>query len=209
MSNNIFYDFEFHEDGRVIVPISVGMVKDTGESFYAQSLNFNPKECNRWVQEHVLPHLYSCPRHEEIIKQAEDEVTDALHYEMWYHKWNGCSEPDCPWMLKDHMAEEIKNFVGAEAPTFYGWYSAYDHVALAQLYGPMVELPANWPMYTFDIRQWHAMVGEPVIPLQESTVHNALNDAKENLRRYQFLKEYTISEMKRIDSFYRTGHMGF
>lgn len=202
MSNNIFYDFEFAEDGRTITPISLGMVKESGEALYKQFLNFNPSICNEWVQNNVLPYLYRCTEY------AEQNLSLAV--EIHIHRMEGCSNIDCPWSFKTDAAMEVQQFVdGVEPPTFYGWYSAYDHVALAQLYGAMVDLPHGWPMWTFDLKQWHKMIGEPVLPLQESVKHNALEDARENLKRYQFLKDYTINEMKRIDSLYRKGHMDF
>lgn len=68
------------------------------------------------------------------------------------------------------IAEEIKQFVrckydsdhdgncynhikGCPSPTFYGYYSAYDHVALCWLFGKMIDLPKGFPMYTRDLKQ--------------------------------------------------------
>ena len=36
---------------------------------------------------------------------------------------------------------------------FYGYYSAYDHVALCWLFGKMIDLPESFPMYTIDLKQ--------------------------------------------------------
>lgn len=38
-------------------------------------------------------------------------------------------------------------------PQFYGYYSAYDHVALCWLFGKMIDLPKGFPMYTIDLKQ--------------------------------------------------------
>ena len=35
----------------------------------------------------------------------------------------------------------------------YGYYSAYDHVALCWLFGKMINLPSGFPMYTIDLKQ--------------------------------------------------------
>lgn len=35
----------------------------------------------------------------------------------------------------------------------YGYYSAYDHVALCWLFGKMMDLPKGFPMYTHDLKQ--------------------------------------------------------
>jgi len=41
-------------------------------------------------------------------------------------------------------------FVGIN---LYGYYSAYDHVALCWLFGKMINLPKGFPMYTRDLKQ--------------------------------------------------------
>ena len=38
-------------------------------------------------------------------------------------------------------------------PTLYGYYSAYDHVALSWIFGKMIDLPKGFPMYTRDLKQ--------------------------------------------------------
>ena len=35
----------------------------------------------------------------------------------------------------------------------YGYYSAYDHVALSWIFGKMIDLPKGFPMYTRDLKQ--------------------------------------------------------
>ena len=35
----------------------------------------------------------------------------------------------------------------------YGYYSAYDHVALSWIFGKMIDLPNGFPMYTRDLKQ--------------------------------------------------------
>lgn len=195
MSNNIFYDFEFAEDGETIIPISVGMVKEHGEPLYIQFLDFVPSDCNDWVQENVLPHLLHCPSFESLFSIAN------LIDEIFFHRENECKHADCPWMWKNEAATLIRDFVEDPLdtpPTFYGWYSAYDHVALCQLYGTMADLPEGWPMLTFDLKQWHLMLGEPTLSKQESTVHNALEDAKQNLQRYKELYAFHKEETRKI-----------
>jgi 3' exoribonuclease, RNase T-like len=57
-------------------------------------------------------------------------------------------------------------------------YAAYDHVALAQLWGPMIGLPAGIPMYTNDLQQMKRRLGSGWRPDQSpEEAHNALADA--------------------------------
>lgn len=64
------------------------------------------------------------------------------------------------------IADEVKTFLynGYEMNTFhqdiknnpiklFGYYSAFDHVCLAWLYGKMINLPSHFPMYTRDLKQ--------------------------------------------------------
>lgn len=54
----IFFDTEFYENGRTIDLISIGMVREDGEEYYAES-PMGRSFANRsdWLKENVLPHL--------------------------------------------------------------------------------------------------------------------------------------------------------
>lgn len=51
-----FFDTEFMEDGRLIEPLSIGIVAEDGREYYAE-FHHDPKRANIWVAENVLPHL--------------------------------------------------------------------------------------------------------------------------------------------------------
>jgi hypothetical protein len=58
---------------------------------------------------------------------------------------------------KTNQTEEsiVKNdlkTVFDEKPVFYGYYSAYDWVALCWLFGKMIDLPKNFPSYCHDVK---------------------------------------------------------
>ena len=107
-----------------------------------------------------------------------------------------------PWVQRNvlpHLASEppmslwsigdsLKIFVGPEKPEFWGYYADYDWVVFCQIFGSMINLPKGWPMYCRDLKQWCDQLGNPRLPTQESVEHNALNDARWNLRVYNFLK---------------------
>lgn len=54
----IWLDTEFIEDGRTIDLLSIGMVREDGEEFYAEANWPDISRANDWVRDHVLPHLY-------------------------------------------------------------------------------------------------------------------------------------------------------
>ena len=75
------------------------------------------------------------------------------------------------------IAEEIREFVG-HAPVFWAWYADYDWVALCQLYGTMMDLPPQWPMFCRDLRQIHAGPELPTQDAYDGPEHHALADAR-------------------------------
>jgi 3'-5' exoribonuclease-like protein len=52
-----FLDTEFYEDGRIIDLISIALVSEDGQFYYAVSEEFDAEKCNEWVRENVLPKL--------------------------------------------------------------------------------------------------------------------------------------------------------
>lgn len=52
-----FLDTEFHEDGRIIDLISIALVSEHGDNYYAVSTDFDAAACSDWVKANVLPKL--------------------------------------------------------------------------------------------------------------------------------------------------------
>lgn len=127
------------------------------------------------------------------------------------------------------IAQEVKNFCYLDKETkdnggqfvsgsfipnqypnieLYGYYSAYDHVALCWLFGKMMDLPKGFPMYCKDLKQ---ILDEKAIEYdddqysnlsldgkinylktnskypKQSNEHNALEDARWNKQLHEFL----------------------
>lgn len=53
----IFFDTEFIEDGRTIDLISIGLVREDGTTYYAESSECDFSKASPWVFSHVLPNL--------------------------------------------------------------------------------------------------------------------------------------------------------
>lgn len=164
----LFYDFEFVEDGQTIDPVSVGMVREDGTELYAvfatadeAALTGDPwLRDNVWVQLPTVP----CPPGHRCLTRGHG------HLDL------------------DHPAvrppAQIRNLVGdfiQDTPDVQLWadHSAYDHVALAQLWGRMVALPTHVPMFTSELQQEARRLGAAALPAQEpGTQHHALLDAR-------------------------------
>lgn len=171
-----FYDTEFHEDGSTIDFISIGMVSEDGREFYAVSNEFNTRRVakNDWLMENVM----STIRHDKFV--VADYAGFPLVRDIYVTDDNS--------MDKWRIAKAIEEFVGDDPnPEFWAWYSAYDHVCLAQLWGKMIDLPSRVPMWTDDIKTLHRMSGFIDLPKQPDGHHNALDDARHNVVRYNYL----------------------
>lgn len=84
------------------------------------------------------------------------------------------------------IAEGIREFVGSE-PEFWGYYCAYDWVALCRMYGTLMDLPRGWPMLCYDLRQHLDGRGLAVVRQPDDMPHHALSDAHwiaETFRQY-------------------------
>jgi 3' exoribonuclease, RNase T-like len=82
-----------------------------------------------------------------------------------------------PWKSRSQIRDEILAFVGPEKPEFWGYYADYDWVVFCQLFGRMVDLPKNFPMYCRDLKQLLDDKGNPKIHFRPTIEHNALADA--------------------------------
>jgi hypothetical protein len=221
--------------------ISIGIVSEDNREYYAISKDFNLKEAwNRydlepdidnggikkvyWIRENVLNPIFM------ELQQKEREYLDKQKRIIGYapsinSEW---SYSNFKTLINKYgksnkqIADEIKLFTMQysenkneiwDKPTFYGYYSAYDHVALCWLFGKMIDLPKGFPMYTIDLKQ---MLDEKIsqdnleingvkIPNynldkkiqtiknitnypKQTNEHNALSDAHFNYNLYKFLQ---------------------
>jgi hypothetical protein len=91
-------------------------------------------------------------------------------------------------VAREEIGPKVLTFVGTEKPEFWAYYADYDWVALCQLYGTMMDLPKGWPMYCRDVKQFCDDLGNPKLPEQTSTEHNALADALWTREAWEFLR---------------------
>lgn len=137
----IYLDTEFIEDGHTIDLVSIGLVREDGAEYYAESLDADHDRASDWVKDNVLRHLRG------------------------------------PMRPRATIAADIVRFVG-DKPEFWAWYADYDWVVLCQLYGTMLDLPAEWPMFCRDLRQLTDSAGLPEQDGSDGPEHHALSDAR-------------------------------
>lgn len=160
MTELFFIDSEFEEDGKTIMPISLAIVKPDKRHLYIE-FDFDVPRAQR--NPFVRDNVLPHLRNKERLtrEQARDEVMSFVGWK------RSCLDLE-----------------------FWGYYADYDWVLLAQLFGRMVDLPPNYPMFCMDLQQWWCQLGYPdgVKPGKPKKAHDALEDALWNLRFYNALK---------------------
>lgn len=160
----IFYDCEFVERGRElpIQLVSIGLVREDGAELYAineESLSTIFR--NPWTAINLPP---------QLPIQMDDPTIfqwDAVH-------------PEYRFVLAlDRLADEVRRFITEVSDVeLWAYYSAYDHVALCQLFGSMAELPSGIPMWTHDLMQLHEQHRVVPLPPEPENLHHAMADAR-------------------------------
>ena len=154
----VVYDTEFIDNGSTIDLISIGMVDDQGYSYYAISTEFDESKASEWVRDNVLAKLP--PRGGSV------------------------------WKSRDQIMQGVYSFLTRVHDDIQLWadYGAYDHVALAQLFGTMMDLPDGVPMFTHELQQLWEQAGRPEKPPQ-SNEHDALADARYGMALWRLCTE--------------------
>ncbi|MCV7255284.1 3'-5' exoribonuclease [Mycobacterium hackensackense] len=176
------YDTEFIEDGKTIDLISIGIVADDGREYYAVNADCDfARACfSDWLWDNVVRHLPT----------TKKDWTDPNHARRITHldRSAACVKPK--WVI----ANEVRDFIVGDLidrdetvseedwPELWAYYGAYDHVALCQLWGAMVDHPRFMPMYSHDIKQEMDRLGiRSAVEPQPANAHDALADARWNM----------------------------
>lgn len=215
---NYYIDTEFHEYKRefyiyqdngqgepiatevkevdTIELISIGIVSEDYREYYAICKEFDIEEAwnNKWLRENVLKSIA-----EELHLIA---YADLSLFKEAINKYG---------KTKETIAQEIKEFTKKKevesSISFYAYYADYDWVVFCWLFGRMIDLPKDFPMYCKDLKQdidslqtiveernqWHGsaswldvLKSYPNYPKQNNE-HNALADAKWNKELHDFI----------------------
>jgi hypothetical protein len=161
--------------------ISIGIVDETGRSFYAISNEFKEHDANDWVKENVIAKLPSKKEFPNLYK-SEEEIKEELLY------FFCCAENTIE-----------KKWYAPSETEIYAYYADYDWVVFCSLFGTMMDLPQNFPMFCMDLKQmmeerklsteWK----QRICPDPEGE-HDALVDANWNKKLY--------SEIIKAQSYY-------
>lgn len=96
--------------------------------------------------------------------------------------------PNKPRLTVEEIAAKFQAWVGTEEkPEFWAYYADYDWVVVCQMFGTMMDLPAGWPKWCRDIKQWCASLGDPTLP--KMSEEQAVEDARWNKKAWEFLRD--------------------
>lgn len=208
----ITYDLEFIDDGETIDLVSLGMIAGDLRRLYVINRDFDQAKLlrNPWMRHNVWPSL---PLDKSHMQEGSGRGLGRMFpkamcmcpkqedggYECWH--WNGKLDKDHPDVRPmGQIRRMVSDFIKAAHPNsvdiknrddvrMWAYYGAYDHVRLAQIFGPMVSLPDHVPMLTHDLKSEAMRLGNPKMPEQKGRLHNALDDAAGNLAKALFLRD--------------------
>jgi hypothetical protein len=197
----IWYDTEFLEDGRTILPISIGMVREDGETLYAVNdqllrppvgLSVPPDypyarvAKHEWLMANVVPHLPLYAH--EGARKRHGPVGSTIGGEGFFHL-----DPEHSAVLPLRLIRaQVRQFVlEVQEPELWSWFASYDHLVLCQLFGKMIDLPEGFPMHTNDVMTLATLAGgrQASEPTQKDHVHDALADAWHHKALWKFYTE--------------------
>jgi hypothetical protein len=163
----IYHDWEFLENGETIQPIAVAMCTDDGRELYRvfREIELEPLYSeiigHEWLRANVLPHLpwRAVPGGVPVLDVLSPSVA-----------------------AREQIRTDVRAFLGGYPAgiELWGWYSSYDHVCLAQLFGKMIDLPEGVPMWTNDLRQRldEFRLSESALPGIEGKNHDPLAEVR-------------------------------
>ncbi len=183
-----FLNTQFIDSGNFIDLISIGVECSNGNSFYAISSEFNPRNADEWVLENVLKELPSIhifddqPYGDLLLSDARWQPEIVLH--------DSPQDEElftCPWKFRDRIAFELTHFLkkgecrkasGFESLEkvaianaepdhdieIWSYYADYHWVAFCQLFGKMIDLPFGIPHHCLDVKQYAVRLGNPDLP---------------------------------------------
>lgn len=132
----LFFDTEFtglHKDTTLI---SIGIVSEDGKKFYAESTDYDAKQCDDWIQDNVLSHTILQGNEEMACELSKDSQTTIVIGRV------------------ENIVSELKQWLSQfDDVQFVSDVCHYDFVLLIDLFGTAFDLPKNVSASCHDINQ--------------------------------------------------------
>jgi hypothetical protein len=166
----VFFDTEFTGLHQNTTLISIGLISETGEKFYAELTDYDETQVDNWIRENVINKLYLTTK----------RITNEYPNKMLFVKGDN-------YYIKEQLSAWIRQFDKIE---MWSDCLSYDWVLFCQIFGHAFSIPKNVYYIPFDICTLFKEKGiDPDISREEFTSdiantasvynkHNALYDAE-------------------------------
>lgn len=136
----IFFDTEFTGLHQNTTLISIGLVAETGESFYAEFTDYNPNQVDRWIADNVLTNTLYLQRRisKNVSFLPSGQVQPDNHF----------------WGSKPYVLPRLDYWLTHLAKDKIEMWSdclAYDWVLFCELFGGAFSIPKNIYYIPFDL----------------------------------------------------------
>jgi 3'-5' exoribonuclease Rv2179c-like domain len=173
----LWFDWEFIDTGTLLLPLSLGIEREDGATYYAEVEDTPTDEASDWVIANVMSLMTRFTNVEPLSKGSLASNGKA---------WRDIVKP------QHQIAEEVRDFAG-EQPEWWGYIVTCDWRLLTQLYGTLLDVPTAWG-FPYEIAQLfdHAhMSGQPEdwVP-QPAWQHHALADAGWNRKVWDRIQDW-------------------
>lgn len=176
----IFFDTEFTGLHQKTTLISIGLVSEDGECFYAELNDFDQNQVDDWISKNVIKNL--------ILQSSTPQVSKYSRKNKQTTYFGNKK------MLKTELEKWFKKFDNVE---IWSDCLSYDWVLFNEIFGHAFNIPKNVYYIPFDICTLFKQKGiDPDISREEfsnmmdnSQKHNALWDAKVIKQCFQLLSK--------------------
>lgn len=165
----IFFDTEFTGLHKNTTLISIGLVAETGESFYAEFTDYDKSQANDWIKENVISKTH-------YLKENGNLSSESRKLDFMFFKGT-----------KEEIRQELYAWLAQFDSEIEMWSDclAYDWVLFCDIFGTAFDLPSGIYYIPFDICTLFKLKGidpdinrEKFANMISNSKHNALYDAK-------------------------------
>lgn len=171
----VFFDTEFTGLHKNTTLISIGLVAETGQTFYAELIDFDRRQLNEWLEENVIRNC------EWLSHKRKKGINNCGTHEAGTNNaWTECfGDREFVGVCLRQWIEEL-----SEQVEMWSDCLSYDWVLFNDLFGTAFDIPKSVYYIPFDICTLFKTKGvDPDINREEfagidGAKHNALHDAK-------------------------------
>lgn len=185
----VFIDTEFTGLHRETTLISLGMVAETGQTFYAEFSDFDESQLNGWLTENVVSKLLFWKLKDAKLFQVERKRELFCNWDDQHNvEMLGNTDKVCQCIMKWlNSISKDPNCASEHSIEIWGDNIAFDWVLFCDLFGHALNLPPCIQYIPFDIATLFRDRGmNPELDRaqfagmerKEQNIHNALWDAK-------------------------------